>query len=1074
MAITLANYNAVLEWDASKFTQGMNTSSKEFETFKGSMTNSASALGKTITDVLTVASGASIAAGTYATAEASKYETALAKLGTIADTNKVPIQDLGESLKNLSNDTGVAASDLAEVAYNAISAGTDTADAVDMATTATKLAVGGFTDADSALKVLTTALNAYGDEAGSASDISDSLIQVQNLGVTTVGELSSSIGKAIAMGSGYGVSLSNIESSYISLTKQGIATAEATTYMNSMIKELGDSGSDVSQILQDKTGKSFGELMESGMSLGDVIGILQDSVDGNSEAFNQLWSSAEGGMAASAIVNNGLDEFNANLETLQNTSGETETAYSKMSDTFAFKMQTLKTNIANLASSIGETILPYVTKAVEKATEWVQKFGEMDESTKEMIVKIGGFVAILAPLILGITKVGTTIFSTINHVKNLAQGFSTMMTNVGGIQGIFAKVSTAISGISAPIVAVVAIIGVLVGAFVHLWNTNEDFRNNITQTWNNIVQTVQSFVQEIKEKLASVGITFESVTSTIKTIWEGLCQVLAPIFEGAFTVVSQVLSTVLGVLSGLLSVFIGVFTGDWSGAWEGVKQIFDSVWQGISSIFSTITSTIQGVADVFLGWFGTNWDSVWNGISTTFTNVWNGISSFISGIVDGIKGVLSFFFGGVQSDAETSTNNTRSTIEKGWGAIGKTIGTVGKGAQTLAKGAFTGIKNTASTLTNGAKTVVQKGWSALKSGLTTAANGAKSGATTAFNGLKSSVSSITNGIKSTANTGWNTIKSNTTKSATGIKSGVTTSFNGLKSSMNTALSGIKSNATTTFNGLKSSITTTVNSLKSSVTTTFNNLKSSISTAFSGIRNKAKSEFDSMANSLKSKASSIKSSIVNSFDGIKHGISSAMSSAKSRALSAWSGMSSRFSSVGHDIVRGIRNGVSSASGSLYSALRSLASRALAAAKAALGIHSPSRVFKDEVGKNIPLGIAEAIDEDKSVTNALEKLNSDAVKLSKEAYNGLDYGSTMASNASLDSFVSNAKSVLDSAVQGVTTATQSGVSTVRNLIVNMGDITVSGVLDKDASEQVRAIADEQVAQLDDALASVIPTF
>ena len=237
----------------------------------------------------------------------------------------------------MSSQTGAAASDLALVAYNAISAGTDTEKAMEMAKTATDLATGGFTSTDSALSVLTTSLNAYGDAAGTAAQISDSLIMVQNLGVTTVDQLSSSMGKAIATGSAYGVSLGNIESSYVSLTKQGINTAEATTYMSSMFKELGDSGSTVGKIIAEQTGKSFGQLMQDGMTTADIIGMLSESVDGNAEALMNLWGSAEAGKAANAIMNEGLEAFNENLKTIEGSSGATANAVAAMQDTFEYK-----------------------------------------------------------------------------------------------------------------------------------------------------------------------------------------------------------------------------------------------------------------------------------------------------------------------------------------------------------------------------------------------------------------------------------------------------------------------------------------------------------------------------------------------------------------------------------------------------------------------------------------------------------------------------------------------------------------------------------------------------------------
>ena len=151
-----------------------------------------------------------------------------------------------------------------------------------------------------------------------------------------------------------------------------------------------------------------------------------------------------------------------------------------------------------------------------------------------------------------------------------------------------------------------------------LWNTNEGFRTAITEIWNGIVSTVQGFCQEIVEKINALGFDFQNITEVLKAIWDGFCSVLAPVFTGAFQLISDTLGVVLNTLSGLFSVFAGIFTCDWQMAWDGVKQIFTGVWNFIKATFTNILNTLKGVADVFLSLFGTDWNTVWTGIKTTF------------------------------------------------------------------------------------------------------------------------------------------------------------------------------------------------------------------------------------------------------------------------------------------------------------------------------------------------------------------------------------------------------------------------------------------------------------------------
>lgn len=181
------------------------------------------------------AATALIAATKAAVDYADAFEAAFAKTQTIMDTNVMSAEAMKDSVMDLSSVTGMAATDVSEAVYQAISGSVDTANAVGFVDKANRLAVAGFTSLTNATDILTTTLNAYGMEQSQVGGISNVLIKTQNLGKTSVDELSSSMGKAIATGSAYGVNLQNIATAYVELTRGGIATAEATTYVSGMM-----------------------------------------------------------------------------------------------------------------------------------------------------------------------------------------------------------------------------------------------------------------------------------------------------------------------------------------------------------------------------------------------------------------------------------------------------------------------------------------------------------------------------------------------------------------------------------------------------------------------------------------------------------------------------------------------------------------------------------------------------------------------------------------------------------------------------------------------------------------------
>lgn len=334
---------------------------------------------------------------------AAQFETSTAMVATIADTSQKSLSDISKEVRTYSNETGEAASDMAEATYQAISASVNTADAASFAGTATKLAVGGFTSATTAVDVLTTAINAYGLAASDATQLSDYLITTQNLGKTSVDQLAQSVGKVIPLASAYNVQMDNLSSAYAVLTANGIATAESGTYLKSMLNELGDTGSDVSEVLLNSTGKTFAQLMEQGYSLGDVMAMLGDAVDGDSTAFNALWSSTEAGIGALSLFNAGADKYNSVLDSMRTSAGATEKAYSTMADTTDKSKQRMENSFNNLKISVGDVLNPALTQVYEGFTSvfagmsnFVDEHPAVVAAISAIAVGVGGFTGALA------------------------------------------------------------------------------------------------------------------------------------------------------------------------------------------------------------------------------------------------------------------------------------------------------------------------------------------------------------------------------------------------------------------------------------------------------------------------------------------------------------------------------------------------------------------------------------------------------------------------------------------------------------------------------------------------------
>lgn len=383
--------------------------------------------GDKVTDVgkkMSVVSAGIMAAGTASTKAALDFEDAMAKVSTIADATEVPIDELEKAILDLSNQTGISSTEIADNVYNAISAGQSTGDAVNFVSNSTKLAKAGFADAGDALDILTTILNAYGMEASEVTNVSDMLIQTQNLGKTTVAELSSAMGKVIPTANAYGVQLDQLCSGYAIMTANGVATAESTTYMNSMLNELGKSGTKVSDILKEKTGSSFAELMNSGYSLSECLAVIEGAATEQGLAFGDMWSSSEAAKAGLILLGDSAETFNGTLAEMQNSTGATDTAFEKLK-TNSYTIQVAINQLKNTAIELGNAIMSVLAPLLMSLAETISKltawFSGLSDGTKRFIVIIGMVVAAVGPVLIIVGKVMSAVGTIMTVYRNLPE-----------------------------------------------------------------------------------------------------------------------------------------------------------------------------------------------------------------------------------------------------------------------------------------------------------------------------------------------------------------------------------------------------------------------------------------------------------------------------------------------------------------------------------------------------------------------------------------------------------------------------------------------------------------------------
>ena len=578
---------------------------EELEHTKGRAESMFSGLGKTLVGAFaaTKVIGAVKELGAAVYQVGSEFESAFAQVETIMDTSQMSVKEMEGAIRDLSKETGVAASELSGTVYSAISATGDTTNAVKLAGDATKLAAAGFTDTDSALSVLTTTMNAYHMSAEEAAAISDSLIMTQNLGVTTVAELSAGMGKAIAMGSAFGVNLHNLEAAYISTTKAGISTAESTTYISSMIKELGDSGSQVAKVLQSQTGQSFDQLMESGMSLGDVLGVLLESVDGDAAALQNLWSSAEAGLASSAIVGQGLDAFNQNLAAVAGSAGATQAAYETMADTMEHKTALIKAQAQDMAISLFEAAGPAISGLADAALAGLQALEGVFQKAKTFI----------EPLVEGIKAAFQRIKDAIDNTFTPEQQ--------AAIGEFFQTLGAVL--VSVPFAAFAALIEVVASAF-------EVLMGAVRAVVEFFTGTLPSAVDSASSALSRAGDAVQNV----------------------ITWFSQLPGRIAGFLSSVISTVIGWAANLLSNARQAGQNVISGIQSALAALPGIVAGLLAGALSALIAWGTTmianaraKMTQVGSAIKNALTSLPGQMlsigSNIVQGLINGLKAKLN-------------------------------------------------------------------------------------------------------------------------------------------------------------------------------------------------------------------------------------------------------------------------------------------------------------------------------------------------------------------------------------------------------------------------------------------------
>ena len=818
------------------------------------------------------------ALGTIAVKTGADFDSAMSKVAAVSGATGSEMDALREKAREMGSKTKFSASEAADAMNYMAMAGWKTNDMLSGIEGIMNLAAASGEDLASTSDIVTDALTAFGLSASDSGHFADILAAASSNANTNVSMMGETFKYAAPVLGSLGYSAEDSAIAIGLMANAGIKSSQAGTALRAAITNLAKPTGTVAAAMEqygisltDSSGKMYSlrELMEQ---LRQKLGGLSEAEQAQAaaslfgkEAMSGMLAIINGSPADFEKLSNAIDTCS---DTVDGYNGTTEKMAAVMQDNLAGQVTILKSQLEELAISFSDILMPTIRSIVSRIQELVDKLNQLDPQTKETIAKIALVTAALGPMLVVLGKTISSVGTVFSAVSKLPALFSAVQGGIGAITGAL--------GVSlGSLLAIIAAVAALVAAFVHLWKTNDEFKSNIIAIWEQIKSTFTGLTQGITDRLNALGFDFESFTDVLKAAWDGLCNLLAPIFEGVFQNISNIFSEFTGVLLGLLDVLIGLFTGDWEQCWNGIKGIFTSIWNFVVNTFHNIMNTLKGIADVVLGWFGTSWNEVWTSIKDFFVNTWNSISTFFTGIITGIRD----FFVNIWTGIYTFFSNIFNAI------------------YTVVSTVFQTIYNTIMTV-----------WNSIYETIAPLLDAFKYLFETIFQAIHIIISNVMDWISEKISAIWNAIVSFLTPILEGIKNTFTTIWNAIKSVIDTVLGAIQSVITSVWNAIYGFLSPILNSIKSVVSSVWDSISSKISSIMSTIKSTISSIWDNIRSAVSDKISGIKSTIQNGFDA-------AVGYIRGLASDAWN--------WGRDIIQGIIDGIQSAIGWLADCVTNVA-------------------------------------------------------------------------------------------------------------------------------------------------------
>ncbi len=446
--------------------------------------------------------------------------------------------------------------------------------------------------------------------------------------------------------------------------------------------------------------------------------------------------------------------YNYVLDKTKNAQGD----FANTSDGAANSMRVASEAIKEAGASIGIMLTPYIAKAAQYISDLVKRFIDLDDGTKKTIIGIIAVIAAIAPvakLIQGVTTIvggATKAVKAVSGAVKIYKGVATTGTVASK------ALAAAMKFLTGPVGIVITIITLLVGAFIYLWNTSDEFRNFWINLWEKIKEITANVVDAI---LIFFKETIPNALESLKNFIVGIYEFVRGIFENIKTTIENILNNVITFISNVWNSIKEIFNSSLNAILNFINEKFGWMIQAVSIIFEGIKTYFQGVWEVYKNIFlgaillildlvtgnftklKEDASNIFNNLKEAFNMIWEGIKMIFQGAIDFIVGYLTMAWNGIVNIAIIIWNGIKDFFIGLWTAIKET-----------ATAAWDGFKNTIVNICTNISSTIVSIWNVILDFFRNLPGTLYNLGVTIFSNLKNGITSILNTLGSVISNGF--------------------------------------------------------------------------------------------------------------------------------------------------------------------------------------------------------------------------------------------------------------------------------------------------------------------------------